>query len=163
MQDLLQELRTKADLVIFDTSPILAAADAQVLAAEVDGVLFVVQIGETRKSAVRVSGDLLRQARARVLGVVFNKIRLESRSMYGYGNYKYYGAYRYYSQYSQYSSQVPGEKSKRSQLAAEFEALPYKHIGEGISNEHTNGSNGHTNNSSNDTNGKDVEKGKEDA
>jgi succinoglycan biosynthesis transport protein ExoP len=163
MQDLLQELRTKADLVIFDTSPILAAADAQVLAAEVDGVLFVVQIGETRKSAVRVSGDLLRQARARVLGVVFNKIRLESRSMYGYGNYKYYGAYRYYSQYSQYSSQVPGEKSKRSQLAAEFEALPYKHIGEGISNEHTNGSNGHSNNSSNDTNGKDVEKGKEDA
>jgi succinoglycan biosynthesis transport protein ExoP len=166
MQDLLQELRTKADLIIFDTSPILAAADAQVLAAEVDGVLFVVQIGETRKSAVRVSGDLLRQARARVLGVVFNKIRLESRSMYGYGNYKYYGAYRYYSQYSQYSSQVPGEKSKRSQLAAEFEALPYKHIGEGVSNDQTNGSNGHnsnSNNGSNDTNGKDVEKGKEDA
>jgi capsular exopolysaccharide synthesis family protein len=124
MRDLIEELKARADLVIFDSSPVLATADAQVLANDVDGVLYVVQLGETRKSAVRVGSDLLRQARANVMGVVFNMIKMETKGRYGYGSgyhYGYYGAYRYYSQYA---SQLPDDRPERSRLAAEFEALP---------------------------------------
>jgi capsular exopolysaccharide synthesis family protein len=89
-----QELKDRCDIVIFDSPPSLATADAQVLSASVDGVIYVVQFGEAKKSAVRHAGELLRQARARVLGVVFNKIDLSgNRDDYYYGYYRYYNYY----------------------------------------------------------------------
>ena len=91
MHDLHEALKDRCDIVIFDSPPSLATADAQVLSADVDGVLYVVQFGEAKKSAVRHAGDLLRQARARVLGVVFNKIDLAAnRDDYYYGYYRSY-------------------------------------------------------------------------
>jgi capsular exopolysaccharide synthesis family protein len=98
MRQLHDDLKTHAEVVIFDTSPCLATADAQVLSAVVDGVLYVVHLGETKKSAVRHSIELLRQAHARILGTVFNKIDLSAnRSSY------------YYSQYGYYTSELNGK------------------------------------------------------
>src|SRR5262249_104613 len=82
-----RDLRNVGDVVIFDSPPFLATADAQVLAAMADGMIYVIQFGEAKKSAVRHAMDLINQAHARVLGVVFNKIDLSSRRddyYYGY-------------------------------------------------------------------------------
>jgi capsular exopolysaccharide synthesis family protein len=91
MRQLHEDLKERADVVIFDSPPCLATADAQVLAAVTDGVLYVLQMGETKRAPVRHSAELLRQAHARILGIVFNKIDLtSSRDNYYYTFDSYY-------------------------------------------------------------------------
>lgn len=95
MHQLHQDLKTRADVVIYDSPPFLATADAQILSSEVDGILYVVQFGEAKKSAVRHAAEMIEQTRSRVLGIVFNKIDLSNKR----DDY-YYGYYNYYSYYS---------------------------------------------------------------
>jgi capsular exopolysaccharide synthesis family protein len=95
MRQLHDTLKERADFVIFDSSPCLVTADAHVLAAQLDGVLYVVQLGEVKKTAVRHVREMLQQAHARILGIVFNKIDLTSRrDDYYFGYYRYYDADR---------------------------------------------------------------------
>ncbi|MBV9848957.1 MAG: polysaccharide biosynthesis tyrosine autokinase [Armatimonadetes bacterium] len=81
---LVEQMMDMADLVIFDSPPVLAAADAQILASQMDGTIMVVEAGETRKAAARRTLDLLRQARASVLGIAYNKMRVLDGSGYYY-------------------------------------------------------------------------------
>jgi len=119
MRKMVEGLREQADIVIYDSPPCLATADAQVLSSEVDGVLYVIQLGQTRKSAVRHASEMLMQARARVIGLVFNKVDIESRRHDYYGYYSYYNYYNYYT-----SSQLTdGEPRRRRRSTSEFDAL----------------------------------------
>jgi Mrp family chromosome partitioning ATPase len=117
MHQLHQDLKTRADVVLYDSPPFLATADAQILSSEVDGVLYVVQFGEAKKSAVRHASEMIQQTRARVLGVVFNKIDLSNKR----DDY-YYGYYNYYSYYSAAGSPEleNGQPRKRHR---EFDAI----------------------------------------
>jgi non-specific protein-tyrosine kinase len=89
MTELLTELRRSADVVIFDTPPVLAVTDAAVLAAQTDGVLLVASLGETHRGALARSRETLEAAHARILGLVLNKVEQGG----GYGYYGYYGYY----------------------------------------------------------------------
>lgn len=88
MDALIDRLGKGANVVIFDSPPMLATADPQVLASKVDGVIFVMYLGHTARSSVARSFELLRQARARVIGVVFN--RVEAKETQGYEEYSGY-------------------------------------------------------------------------
>ncbi len=81
---LMETLTTRSDLVVLDSPPVLAAADAQILASQVDGVIMVVETGETRKVAARQTLALLRHARANVLGVAYNKLSGRPGDAYHY-------------------------------------------------------------------------------
>lgn len=120
MRNLHAQLRERADVVIYDSPPFLASADAQVLSADVDGVLYVVQFGEARKSAIRHSNDLMAQAHANVLGLVFNKITLSGIR----DDYYYYGYYRYYRYYD-YRPKLEGAPTERRRRGrhADYEAM----------------------------------------
>lgn len=72
MRALLQELVQRFDLVILDTPPVLATADARILGGISDGVLLVVRAGETERVAAQRAQHQLLQAGARLLGVVLN-------------------------------------------------------------------------------------------
>lgn len=84
MGNLIEALQEQADIVIFDSPPIMAAADAPVLATRLDGVLLVIVYGRTRRGLARRSHDALSAVGATVLGVVLN--RLPNRGQ-GYGYY----------------------------------------------------------------------------
>lgn len=88
MAHFVDTLRTMADVLVFDSPPTLAVADAVLLSARVDGVLFVVGYGETKKTNARHALDLLAHARAHVLGAVLNKMDTPGRGYY-YGQYYY--------------------------------------------------------------------------
>jgi capsular exopolysaccharide synthesis family protein len=90
MEQILEELTGMVEVVVIDTPPSLVA-DAQILAGKVDAVLLVVQPGKTQADVARSCLDLFRNAGARVIGVVMNRIP-RSRSYY-YGGYKYYSPY----------------------------------------------------------------------
>ena len=110
MQRLHERLKEHADIVIYDSPPCLATADTQVLSASVDGVIYVVQLGETKKSGVTHAMDLLEQAHANVLGVIFNKMK-------GFGRQEgYYGYYGYYQS-------VGDKEGGQRRVSSEFEAL----------------------------------------
>jgi non-specific protein-tyrosine kinase len=100
MRWLLEEMEQDADLIIFDTPPILPVTDAAVLAPQTDGVLVVTQAGRTRQGAARQAVENLRQVGANLLGVALNQV---SRGRGG-GNYNYY----YY-----YAQDTKGRRRKR--------------------------------------------------
>jgi Mrp family chromosome partitioning ATPase len=92
MGKFLQETIKEYDYVLIDTAPVMAADDVTSLAPRVDGVIFVVRAEFTSARVVRASLDMLYQRKARVLGLVFNAVRM---SVGGYYNY-----YRYQDYYS---------------------------------------------------------------
>jgi len=85
---LVEDLMAQADVVIFDSPPVLAAADAVILASQMDGTILVVETGATKKGAARRTLQLLKQARATLLGIAFNKMRAQDGEGYYY-NYQY--------------------------------------------------------------------------
>jgi capsular exopolysaccharide synthesis family protein len=84
MRRLIEELGTRADVVLFDSPPVLACADAMVLASQTDGVVFVIDSGSTRRQAAKRALELLRNVDAKVLGGVLNKMHARSSEYYYY-------------------------------------------------------------------------------
>jgi len=87
MTELLKEMKEQFDMIVFDTPPVLAVADAQILANQVDGSILVVSSGKTDKEAAVKAKELLLKANAKVLGAVLNNRKMEEGSDY----YYYYG------------------------------------------------------------------------
>jgi capsular exopolysaccharide synthesis family protein len=75
MPQLLETLSQRADLVIVDAPPVLAVADARILASLVDATLLVVEVNGTRRSEARMAKEFLRRSNARVVGMVANRVR----------------------------------------------------------------------------------------
>src|SRR5690625_1570830 len=86
MQNLIEEAKTMYDLIIFDTPPVLAVADAQILANIVDGSLLVIRSKQTEIEAATKAKEALEPARAKLLGTVLN-----DRENKGSNYYYYYG------------------------------------------------------------------------
>jgi capsular exopolysaccharide synthesis family protein len=87
MQKLLASLSEMMDVVIFDSPPVTAFADARVLSSRVDGVMLVTQASHTRRDLARQAVASLQQAGANLLGAVLNRV---SPSSTGYTYYRYY-------------------------------------------------------------------------
>ncbi|NHM30020.1 CpsD/CapB family tyrosine-protein kinase [Bacillus sp. C11] len=74
------------DLVLFDTPPVLAVTDAQILANRCDGTILVVSSGKTEIDQAQKSKELLLAANGKLMGVVLNnKPMKESNYYYYYG------------------------------------------------------------------------------
>jgi capsular exopolysaccharide synthesis family protein len=73
LKTMLAQWRKEYSLVIFDSSPALAYADAVVLGRLFDGVILVVQAGKTRWEVIRRAREILKNAKAEILGVVLNR------------------------------------------------------------------------------------------
>ncbi|MBI5566723.1 MAG: polysaccharide biosynthesis tyrosine autokinase [Chloroflexi bacterium] len=82
---LIDALKQQAELVIFDSPPVMAVSDASVLASRLDGALLVVDAGHTRRAKLRRSKENLDAVGASILGVVINRIhQLEQEYIYYY-------------------------------------------------------------------------------
>jgi len=74
MGSLIENMEREADVVIFDSPPIMAVSDASVLANRVNGVLLIVDSGYTRRASARRSKEVLAGVGANILGVVLNRV-----------------------------------------------------------------------------------------
>lgn len=72
MEEIIKNLKKVAEIVIFDSPPVLVFADAIVLSRRVDGVIVVIQAGKSKRSAIDQTLLDLQNANADVLGSVFN-------------------------------------------------------------------------------------------
>jgi len=88
MIEIIDWLKSLADIVIIDVPPILAVTDACVLASNVDGILMVLGAGLVRPEMAQRAKELLLKANGHILGVVLNRVEIEAEHAY---YYYYYG------------------------------------------------------------------------
>lgn len=90
LRELLGLLTQHVDVVVIDSPPVLPVTDAAVLAQNVDGVLLVVDAGETRRGIAQHAVESLRQVGANVIGAVLNRVPTGKGGYYNY-YHEYYG------------------------------------------------------------------------
>ena len=95
MRMLLADLAAKYDHIVIDSPPVLAVADARIIAATADVTLLVMRADQTRRKAARQAQEHLESVGANTLGLVIN-CAPRSTDRYGYGGG--YGSYSYYEQ-----------------------------------------------------------------
>lgn len=88
--DLLDELRTQADLTILDAPPVLPVADALSVASHADGVILVVRAGETKRDDLESAVESITRSGGRLLGVVLNRVKGKNSS-YAYPRQRWSG------------------------------------------------------------------------
>lgn len=87
MKQFIENLRKDYEYIIIDTPPIIAVTDAQILSSYADGCLLVVASSQAEKEAVLKAKELLQKVKAKILGVVLNKLEVrEKRYSYYYGS-----------------------------------------------------------------------------
>jgi len=86
MGELMFRLNELADIVLYDSPPVLPVTDASVLSNRVDGVIFVVQASKTHRKLVKQAMSNLKRADANLIGVVLNKVpnQNEEKDYYSY-------------------------------------------------------------------------------
>ncbi|MEW9676276.1 CpsD/CapB family tyrosine-protein kinase [Lentibacillus sp. L22] len=86
MEQLVYRAKSAYDLIIFDTPPILAVADAKILANICDGAILVVRSKQTEYEAAAKAIELLKPAPAKMLGTILNdRSKKEDNYYYYYG------------------------------------------------------------------------------
>jgi capsular exopolysaccharide synthesis family protein len=84
LDQLMRGLRQVFDIVIIDAPPVMAVADAAIVASAASAVVFVVGSGTTSPEVAQLAIDRLMSVQARIVGVVLNKAKLTNRSEYYY-------------------------------------------------------------------------------
>jgi exopolysaccharide/PEP-CTERM locus tyrosine autokinase len=100
MESLINELKSRYSdrYIIFDSTPLLATSEPEILSKLVDGILIVVRAGETPRETVKQAISSLEKEK--ILGVVLNDVQFKSSGLtnrYFGSNDSYYG-YRYVKQ-----------------------------------------------------------------
>jgi capsular exopolysaccharide synthesis family protein len=110
----LDEIRPLYDLVIIDSSPILAVTDPAIIGAVVDGVVLVVRPARLKVHDAERTSELLETLGTPVLGTIINGV---GRERGGYGSYSGYGTYGSYG--SSASMRASADASAAAATAAE--------------------------------------------
>ena len=97
MEALIDELKSRYDVVLIDSPPVLAAADAGILASRAGAVFLVARADVTTASELQATDKAIRHAGGDVKGVLFNGLHVEGR---WYRSHYHFGKYRYMNQYS---------------------------------------------------------------
>jgi capsular exopolysaccharide synthesis family protein len=92
-QEIFAGLRSRFDLILIDSPPILPVTDAAVLAKDADATLLVVAAFRTKSGDLLRASEKLAQVNARVVGVVLNEATRQAAGYYSaYGTRQgYYG------------------------------------------------------------------------
>jgi capsular exopolysaccharide synthesis family protein len=97
MRAFLDRAMAQFDMVLLDSPPISSLADASILGAIVDGVLFIVKVNMANRELIAKARDQLETVGANIVGVALNDVDVRRD---GYYRYYYYYNYEYYGQKS---------------------------------------------------------------
>jgi capsular exopolysaccharide synthesis family protein len=87
MGEIVESLRAVSDLVILDSPPALAFADASIIGSQCSGAVLVIHAGRTRSGISRRALETLAQTKVKVFGVVLNKINPRRTQVLYYPQY----------------------------------------------------------------------------
>lgn len=105
MQDLINVLRGRFEVIIIDTPPLGAGIDPFVLGTACGNLALVLRAGETDRQLAEAKLQVLDRLPVRLLGAILNDVRV------GEGAYKYYAySYGYLASDEETSGQLPAVK-----------------------------------------------------
>lgn len=84
--EILDHLRNHYDRILIDTPPIMAAADVNLFAAKIDGVVMITRLNQTLRPAFKIAVSNLINSKATLLGFVVNGISNKNSNFYYYYN-----------------------------------------------------------------------------
>jgi capsular exopolysaccharide synthesis family protein len=99
MKTIISRLKAEYDLVVIDTPPVMAVADARIIGRVVDKTIFVVRWNKTPRKVARAAIEQLRRAEVDLAGVVLQQVDLSRYGRVGYGDSGYYYHYGRYGKY----------------------------------------------------------------
>jgi len=99
MQSIIDHMKRNYDLVIVDTPPVMAVADARIIGRVVDKTIFVVRWEKTPRKVAKAAVEQLRRAQISLAGVVLQQVDLNRYGRVGYGDSGYYYHYGRYGKY----------------------------------------------------------------
>ncbi len=82
MLEIIGVLKARAHYILFDSPPVLAATDAALLGAKLDGVLLVVRASATRRDHTARARQALERVHVRILGAVLTNAPREDVGVY---------------------------------------------------------------------------------
>jgi len=93
MDELMESLEHRFDLVLVDAPPLLPVTDGAILSTLTDGAVLCVRARSTRKDQLEQAVEVLRAVDAKILGVVLTMVPSKGPDAYqgyghGYGSYK---------------------------------------------------------------------------
>ena len=113
MSDMIAELKTRYDIIFFDSPPILGVSDGAVLASEVDQSIIIVQHRRFPRAMLLRVKQAIQNVGGTVLGVVLNNVDLRHDPNYAY----YTSYYEYYAVRTSKDAPGGGERGTGKQGA----------------------------------------------
>ena len=99
MEYIIERLKERYDLVVVDSPPVMAVADARIIGRLVDKTLFVVRWDKTPGKVARAALDQLNRSGTDVAGVILQQVDLNRYGRFSGGNSGYYYHYGRYGKY----------------------------------------------------------------
>jgi capsular exopolysaccharide synthesis family protein len=90
MAEVMAQLRELYEYIVIDSAPVLPVSDSMVLSKLTDGVVLVANGSATPRQQVKNACARLEYARAKILGVVLNKVKIHSPDYHYYYHQDYY-------------------------------------------------------------------------
>ncbi|MEM7146691.1 MAG: polysaccharide biosynthesis tyrosine autokinase [Verrucomicrobiota bacterium] len=115
MSELIADVKSRFDLVLIDSPPILGVSDASVLASEVDLTMVVIQHRKLPRSMLMRVKQAIENVGGNLLGVVLNNVDVRSDSQYQY----YTSYYTYYSPTNTATVSKPSSRGEKPAAAAD--------------------------------------------
>jgi succinoglycan biosynthesis transport protein ExoP len=83
---LIDDLKARFDVVIFDASPVLPVVDGRLVAKKVDSTVLLVRWRKTPDAAVEMAIHLLQSLGVKMTGIALSRVDLNALSRSGYGD-----------------------------------------------------------------------------
>ncbi len=104
--ELISSLKSKYDVVLIDTPPLVGISDASILAKEADGAIVVVQYRKYPREMLSKAKQMIESLGVKVVGAVLNNINIMRDDYY----------YYYHSYYSDYYRSTQSDLSDGNEL-----------------------------------------------
>ncbi len=105
MKEMMEEVKEAFDVILIDTAPVLAVIDAVIVSSIADSTVFIIKAGEVARKPFLNAVEELRRAKVKIIGVLFNELKVKK------GDYHFMDYYRYY-RHGYYGEEEKQVKSK---------------------------------------------------
>jgi capsular exopolysaccharide synthesis family protein len=90
MRSFLEQMRSRYDLIVLDSPPVLVVSDAIILSHIADTTMYIVRWEKTPRHVVAGALKLMRGNGGQMAGAVLSRVNTRRHAAYGYGDSAYY-------------------------------------------------------------------------